>query len=100
MRLARLAFPLLCLAGPAAAADLGPYVERETYYRPPPPPPAVVERHYYYPAPVYAAPRVYYAPPVYAAPVYPRRYAYSYYGWGPYSYLPRRFGHYGHHRYW
>jgi|SoiMethySBSTD1v2_1073268.scaffolds.fasta_scaffold70930_2 hypothetical protein len=34
-RLALLAAPFVCLTGPALAADLGPYPERETYLRPP-----------------------------------------------------------------
>ena len=38
-RLALLAAPIMCLTGPALAADLGPYPERETYLQPP-----VVER--------------------------------------------------------
>jgi hypothetical protein len=109
-RVLLLATPLLCLAGSAFAADLGPYYPpRESYA---PPPPAVVERkivehhHYYHQAPdvyserrVYVEPRVYVAPRIYAERAYPR-YAYAYSDWRPRYFFPRRhFGAWGpHHR--
>jgi hypothetical protein len=110
-RVLLLATPLLCLAGSAFAADLGPYYPpaRESYA---PPPPPVVERkivehhHYYHQAPsvyserrVYVEPHVYAAPRIYAERVYPR-YAYAYSDWRPRYFFPRRhFGAWGpHHR--
>jgi hypothetical protein len=114
-RLALLAAPILCLAGPALAADLGPYPERETYLQPPVvhrkiiketyvPPPVVHRKivehhHYYHEAPtVYREKRVYIEPRVYEEPIYkerlyPRRFAYAYQDWRPHHFFPR-------HRYW
>jgi hypothetical protein len=111
-RLALLSLPLLCLSTPAISADLGPYPDRYSYTPPPPPPPIVereriIERHYYEPAPVYTErvyvePRAYYyAPRVYAPDeYYGRPYAYSYAGWRPHYFFPRRVFWRGHHRGW
>jgi len=100
-----LATPLLCLAGSASAADLGPYYPpiKESYA---PPPPPVVHRkiiehhHYYHQAPrVYSERRIYVEPRVYVERIYPR-YAYAYRDWRPRHFFPRR--HFGawrpHHR--
>jgi len=109
-RVLLLTTPLLCLAGSAFGADLGPYYPppRESYA---PPPPPIVERkivehhHYYHQAPtVYAERRVYVEPRVYAQRVhaerlYPR-YAYAYSDWRPRHFFPRR--HFGgpHRHHW
>jgi hypothetical protein len=112
-RFAFLAFPLLCLAGPAMSADLdGPvYRERETVIERPLPPRVIekriIEHHYYEPAPVYerrvyTEPRVYYAPRVYDEAYYARPYrAYAYAGWRPRYFFPReRYWHHRHHGGW
>ena len=109
-RVLLVATPLMCLAGPTFAADLGPYYPpaRESYA---PLPPPVVERkivehhHYYHQAPgvyserrVFVEPRVYAVPRIYAERVYPR-YAYAYSDWRPRHFYPRRhFGAWGPHR--
>ena len=111
--LALLAIPLLSLATPAAAADLGPYYpDRQTYIERPEPPRIVereriIERRYYEPAPVYrepvyVEPRAYYAPRVYRdAYYYPRPYAAYAYDWRPRHFFPRGpFWHHRHHRGW
>ena len=73
-RLAILALPFMCLAGPAVAADLEgpPYPERESYVRPPIVDRKIVEHHHYHhQAPtVYREKRVYVEPRVYEEPVY------------------------------
>ena len=73
-RLAVLALPFMCLAGPAMAADLeGPtYSERESYVRPPIVDRKIVEHHHYHhqAPPVYREKRVYVEPRVYEEPVY------------------------------
>ena len=75
-RLAILALPFMCLAGPAVAADLEgpPYPERESYVRPPIVDRKIVEHHHYHhQAPtVYREKRVYVEPRVYEEPVYTR----------------------------
>ena len=124
-RLALLAAPIMCLTGPALAADLGrPYPERETYLQPPvverkiiketyvPPPPVVHRKivehhHYYHEAPtVYREKRVYIEPRVYDEPLYkerfyPPRFAHAYQDWRPHHFFPRRhyWAHRGH-RHW
>jgi hypothetical protein len=103
-RLVLMAAPLLWLASPALAADLGPYPEeRETYERPPIVDRKIVEHHHYYhQAPtVYREKRVYVEPriydePIYSERLYPRRFAYAYQDWRPRHYFPRR--HYWAHR--
>ena len=70
-RLFLMAAPLLWLAGPALAADLGPYPEeRQTYERPPIVDRKIVEHHHYYhQAPtVYREKRVYVEPRIYDEP--------------------------------
>ena len=84
-RLAFLALPFMCLAGPAVAADLEgpPYPERESYVRPPIVDRKIVEHHHYHhPAPPRLSreagvvePRVY-EEPVYREHRYPRRFAF------------------------
>jgi hypothetical protein len=113
-RVLLVATPLLCLAGPAFAADLGPYYPpaRESYA---PLPPPVVERkivehhHYYHQAPsiysdrrVFVEPRVYAVPRIYAERVYPRyAHTYAYGDWRPRYFFPRRhFGAWGRHHSW
>ena len=123
-RLALLAAPFMCLTGPAVAADLGPYPERESSLRPPAverkiiketyvPPPVVHRKivehhHYYHEAPtVYREKRVYIEPRVYEERLYkermyPRRFAYAYQDWRPHHFFPRHhyWGHRGHRHWW
>ena len=110
-RLAVLAIPFMCLAGPAMAADLeGPtYSERESYVRPPIVDRKIVEHHHYHhqAPPVYREKRVYVEPRVYEEPVYterfyPRRLAFAYRDWRPRHFFPRRhhWAHRGGHRHW
>ena len=89
-RLALLVVPIMCLAGPASAADLdGPtYTEKESYVRPPIVDRKIVEHHHYHhQAPtVYREKRVYVEPRIYEEPVYkerfyPRRFAFAYRDW-------------------
>jgi hypothetical protein len=117
-RLALLAAPIMCLAGPALAADLDLYSEKESYIRPPGVHRKIIEHHhvqrpvvhrkviehhhYYHQAPtVYREKRVYVEPRVYEEPIYeerlyPRRFAYAYQDWRPRTFFPRR--HYWAHR--
>jgi hypothetical protein len=108
-RLALLAAPIICLAGPALAADLGPYPEKETYVRPPVVHRKIVEHHHYYhQAPtVYREKRVYVEPRLYEEPIYeerfyPRRFAYGYRDWRPHDFFTRRhhWAHRGHRHWW
>ena len=106
-RFALLVAPLICLVGPAFAADLGPYPEKETYVPPPAVDRKIVEHHYYYhEAPtvyrekrVYVAPRVY-EEPVYAERFYPRRFVYAYRDGRSRHFFPYRryWAHRGHYR--
>jgi hypothetical protein len=123
-RLALLAAPIMCLAGPALAADLGPYTEKETYVRPPVVDRKIIEHHhvqrpivrrkivehhhYYHQAPtIYREKRVHVEPRVYEEPIYeerfyPRRFAYAYRDWRPHHFFPRRhhWAHRGHRHWW
>ena len=110
-RLAFLALPVMCLAGPALAADLDrpAYRERESYVRPPIVDRKIVEHHHYHhrAPPVYREKQVVVEPRVYEEPVYrehryPRRFAYLYRDWKPRHFFRRhhRWAHKGHGHRW